>query len=529
MYRIPAVVYCLFPLLFFELIPISNRWLRITIYLIISILFYIFGLRWLKSQIALLQEIAQQMLAGNYKSQQKWHGSNLLQDLLPLVGQLQTKLTKYSFEIQVASDQVSSVAQQLSVTLNESNSFAQQLYAQANDVSNFNEKNQKNLSNALNSVKMLLQMLEQIKDTSREMQETSTSSEQVINQGLTEIMSIVESIDHVEKSTQKATAYIGELNYTFQDITHILDTVNTIANQTHLLSLNASIEAARAGEHGKGFSVVAEEIRELSESSKASVSDIAALVEKMTLEVKNVTETMNMNLSQVFNSVKLSKNVEESLQKMNQSYGQVQELIGSVIGLSEDQYEYATKIGQQIDTVEQNAHTMNNRLAEIYQAIEMQKKDLDEIDILSHNLLDSEQSLSQLLESDTNLMEENMNRFKESAQAVIEKIKHSIFKAPGFNEDSHSLIDRFLQENGFIEAIWTNQKNGQFIYSNPPAQIANANVREWFQKAVLGEEFISPIYISAITKNPCITVSLPIRNASGEITGVIGADLKLND
>jgi hypothetical protein len=82
-----------------------------------------------------------------------------------------------------------------------------------------------------------------------------------------------------------------------------------------------------------------------------------------------------------------------------------------------------------------------------------------------------------------------------------------------------------MNKYSFVEAVWTNDRKGRFICSIPKAGIANANVREWFKQSIKGQDFVSAIYISAITRNPCITVSAPIKNASGDIVGVVGIDI----
>ena len=77
-----------------------------------------------------------------------------------------------------------------------------------------------------------------------------------------------------------------------REMNNILDLIRGISEQTNLLSLNASIEAARAGSAGRGFSVVADEIRKLSDSSKELVDQIANIIEAIQLSMNNMTQKL---------------------------------------------------------------------------------------------------------------------------------------------------------------------------------------------------------------------------------------------
>jgi methyl-accepting chemotaxis protein len=104
-------------------------------------------------------------------------------------------------------------------------------------------------------------------------------TEHLNQQTKTTIEITTDIINKIEKLAEKSSS-----------INSIVNVINEIADQTNLLSLNASIEAARAGNYGKGFLVVANEIRKLAEQCQNSVNDIKKIISSIQDDTKNVVQ-----------------------------------------------------------------------------------------------------------------------------------------------------------------------------------------------------------------------------------------------
>lgn len=106
-----------------------------------------------------------------------------------------------------------------------------------------------------------------------------------------------------------------------------LDIVKNIASQTNLLGLNASIEAARAGEYGKGFTVVANEIRNLAAQSKDSTDSIKSIVDQMNHSVEQIT-------SSIANSAAITEEQASSIEEISASIESINENLKKLVVFS---------------------------------------------------------------------------------------------------------------------------------------------------------------------------------------------------
>ena len=154
-------------------------------------------------------------------------------------------------------------------------------------------------------------VIEAIKDNSSNLEELISSNKETL-----------QSFDDLKIT-------ITELFKGINSVSEFLNSINSIASQTNLLSLNAAIEAARAGESGKGFAVVAEEIRKLSLETQGATDNIASIIST----INNLVNDTNKNL-QVTDKITLAE--KDSFENMEKSFINMKELLEIVLTYSKE-------------------------------------------------------------------------------------------------------------------------------------------------------------------------------------------------
>ncbi len=167
----------------------------------------------------------------------------------------------------------------------------------------------------------------EVNQKTNEISNIAAGAKESITHGMNSVKELSDKAKSTSDITTQIIIMIKELEEKARSISKIVRTINTIAEETNLLSLNASIESARAGEYGRGFSVVADQIRKLADQSVFSVQEIDGLIK----EIQKKTEDAVCMAKEVENVVADQEdavvNTEKSFAVMND---QVEKLVNNV-------------------------------------------------------------------------------------------------------------------------------------------------------------------------------------------------------
>lgn len=248
----------------------------------------------------------------------------------------------------------------------------------SNELTNiFNEVSANIQSQATNTQKInnsVLSTEDRVKDLLNVSDITKISSNSAIlsiESGVIQVEELSQNIKQIKTIMNNSMDNTHKLNENSLKIADILNIINGIAEQTNLLALNAAIEAARAGEQGKGFAVVADEIRKLSESTSLSIKDITYIlndIQVLSQETDSATKSAHDIVSI---AIKPLDNVEEAFNNIKTNAEKLQNEANNMNGLVKELVDDSQLISNEISTIssstEENAASVEETLASLTQ------------------------------------------------------------------------------------------------------------------------------------------------------------------
>ncbi|MDX9707791.1 MAG: methyl-accepting chemotaxis protein [Azospira sp.] len=162
---------------------------------------------------------------------------------------------------------------------------------------------------------------------------------------------LIGQITEVAGMVRSGAEQIALLKDESEKISAIVAVIRDIADQTNLLALNAAIEAARAGEQGRGFAVVADEVRKLSERTALATNEIAQMVGAIQQATGQVVNEVERSVRQVDGSVTYAEQAGDAIARLREIAQRVAELIGDVDVALREQSAASTEVARKIEDI----------------------------------------------------------------------------------------------------------------------------------------------------------------------------------
>jgi len=205
------------------------------------------------------------------------------------------------------------------------------------------------------SVSSMAASIEQVSANASESASVALESVNIASEGGKEVRSTISGMERIQTQIQETSNYMRRLSDSSQEIGEIVSLIDGIADQTNILSLNASIQAAMAGDAGRGFAVVADEVQRLAEKVSYATKEIGSLVRSIQTDTNQVIVAMEQTKAQVLEGVNSAQHAGSTLEKIETVSRRLSDLIQNISSSASAQASQSGKISNIMNDVKEIA------------------------------------------------------------------------------------------------------------------------------------------------------------------------------
>lgn len=307
-----------------------------------------------------------------------------MKEMIRQMGHVSDRLEKQAGSSKNVSGEMNSAANIQSQSMTELNATVDQLSVSVNEIAQ--------------NATQLAGVVADTKEDSDKVEDKMRTTVEVSEKGKADMESVGNALHNIEISIHNLEEAVDKVGTASREIVDIIKLIGDIAEETNLLSLNASIEAARAGEAGRGFAVVASQIGVLAKNSADSVAHITSLINEINGLVDDAVKQAGSSASDIESSADLIHTAVDTFDQIFQNIQETSHLIESVV----------EKINQ-VDQVATNVAAIS----------EEQAASSDEILATSESMLQQAKSISKNSEQ----VEAEAGNLAESADQLADQVK----------------------------------------------------------------------------------------------------------
>lgn len=264
------------------------------------------------------------------------------------------------------------------------------LYSMSQMTQSINEQT-KNITDISLTMDTIEEETSDIHNSAKLMKKESDQSELISSSSKQKVDELLQSVLEIKKNVYESIKTSDVLSQYTSEIKEIIQFIQDISEQTNLLALNASIEAARAGEHGRGFTVVADEVRNLADNSAKSTAKISEILMKIKEETDKNGYQMRFNEKAIVKGEESSLNIKKSFEEIDYINKEVKNGVDTVF--------------ESIETLQSNIYTINQAISNISAISEQNASSVSE---MNENVVSSSEKFK-LFANEFQLLKEKMD------------------------------------------------------------------------------------------------------------------------
>jgi len=350
--------------------------------------------------------------------------------------------------------------------------------------------------------------------------ELAQRAEESGNSGKVAVEDAVQGVEEVRKRIAGIASRAEILGTRSKEIYRVLDLITEIAQETHILSLNAAIEAAAAGDHWRRFSVVAEEVRRLAQRSQESVDSVRNLLDEFASSIRTTVVATEEGTKEAARVLERARAAADAIEALREASGDSAR-VAREISLATQQQNAASD--EVVLTLKEVSHVVQ-RMADGLKSFSDTADRLNRLGLII-----------QMLAQSFHL--ESPHSLKHTAESWAREVQRRL----GNWEAIDRLLQELIQRQPYVECLYFyDGKGGQVALTVnrhivgdrdvPPAVKSGEGFsdRPWYKAATQEEHAVlTQLFESLLTEKPIFTAAAPVYD-KGQLAGVLGLDINVD-
>ena len=313
------------------------------------------------------------------------------------------------------SEDLSFEAQQLIWLIDSNNEKTKNLYEIFEGINNCTHGNLASIEEVTAGIQELSASSEMINEKANKAEKISNEVYKKSSENKKSTEENSEILLEVSNIIREANESINSLKKVAKNINQLLDDIKDITGQIDLLALNASIEAARAGKAGQGFTVVAEEIKNLSGETDELTVQIQDTIEEIEDGIENTSDAIEAGADKIDNVEQISKETVESFVEINNGLEELQKFVAELSSYTSEQSRATHESSLAVESISEQTTDVCERIDQTYQIVEEQSKNSEKVADYSKSLNQIGKTLHNISveDKDDNILIFGVNPFSE--------------------------------------------------------------------------------------------------------------------